>query len=94
MDGKCESVREEHWDSVEELCTALTQSQQAARGADSPPAAEAAWQQKAEKWKARCHRLQQDMNALSVEAAARDAALQVRPTSNCSLKLQQALRVF
>ncbi len=34
-------------------------------------------QQKAEKWKARCHDLQRELAALSVETAARDAALQV-----------------
>ena len=34
-------------------------------------------QQKADKWKARCHDLQRELAALSVEAAARDAALQV-----------------
>ena len=82
MDATCDTVREQHWDSVEEPRTALTQSEQASLDAGAPPAAEAVWQQKAEKWKARCHRLQQDMNALSVEAAARDAALQVRPTGS------------
>lgn len=79
VDNLCSAVREQHWESEEEPGTALAQSQQAARDADSSSAAEAVWRQKAEKWKARCHRLQQDMNALSVEAAARDAALQVRP---------------
>ena len=42
----------------------------------SPESVERA-QQRAEKWKARCHDLQRDLADLSVEAAARDAALQV-----------------
>ena len=83
VDSACDAVREQHWESEEEPGTALAQSQQAARDADSSPAAETVWQQKAEKWKARCHKMQQDMNTLSVEAAARDAALQVRPLDGC-----------
>lgn len=45
--------------------------------AHSSPVALERLQQKAEKWKARCHDLQRELAALSVEAAARDAALQV-----------------
>ena len=97
MNDKCGSVKEQHWDTEEEPGTALAQSKQAARGARSSvssPAAEAVWQQKAEKWKARCHELRQEISALSVEAAARDAALQVRLTSSCNLKLKEALCAF
>lgn len=45
--------------------------------AQGMPAAAAATQQKAEKWKARCHELQREISALSAGAAAREAALTV-----------------
>ena len=41
------------------------------------PAEMALLQQKAEKWKTRCHDLRRELAALSVEATARDATLQV-----------------
>lgn len=43
----------------------------------SSPAAAAHWQQKAEKWKARCRDLQQEIRALADGAAAREDALKV-----------------
>ena len=53
--------------------------------AHSSPAAVEQLQQKAEKWKARCHDLQRELAALSVETAARDAALQVVLLENKAL---------
>lgn len=45
--------------------------------ARSSPSATELLQQKAEKWKARCHDLRRELAALSVESVAKDATLQV-----------------